>query len=166
MIPRFLLVVALLLATPGVTFAHAIRVFASVTPAGDINGYAYAPGGTRIAGQPVHLEDAEGEKLITTTTGADGTFHFPAPPDHARLVVVELADGHRGQFRLPRPQPDEPLAPPPPGETDALHARIATLERDVRFRDIIGGIGYIVGLFGLLAWWQSRRPVPPRSTAP
>ena len=29
-------------------------------------------------------------------------------------------------------------------------------------RDILGGIGYILGLVGLLIWWQSRRDRAPR----
>lgn len=39
-----------------------------------------------------------------------------------------------------------------------LAAQIDALESSLRVHDIVGGIGYIVGVFGLLAFLKSRRP--------
>ena len=167
MIARLLLII-LLSATPGSMFAHALRVFATTQTDGAITGYAYAQGGSRIVGQTIALENADGTVLSTTRSSPDGTFRFDSPPAAARLVVVELPDGHRGQFRLPRSSPsaaaeDEAATT---AEHAALRARVVELEREVRLRDVIGGIGYIVGLTGLLAWWQARRQPPAPRGAP
>ena len=39
-----------------------------------------------------------------------------------------------------------------------LRQEIAALERSIRFRDILGGLGYIAGLAGLLLYFKTRRP--------
>jgi nickel transport protein len=38
-----------------------------------------------------------------------------------------------------------------------LREALQAHEERVRMRDILGGIGYIVGLAGLALWWSSRR---------
>lgn len=38
-----------------------------------------------------------------------------------------------------------------------LREQIIANEEQVRLRDIVGGIGYIIGLAGLSAWWQQHR---------
>lgn len=43
-----------------------------------------------------------------------------------------------------------------------LAAQIDALQSALRIQDIIGGIGYIVGIFGLVAFLKSRRPVRDR----
>ena len=43
-----------------------------------------------------------------------------------------------------------------------LAAQIDALQSALRIQDIIGGIGYIVGIFGLVAFLKSRRPAKDR----
>ncbi|MCG8511861.1 MAG: hypothetical protein MI741_21815 [Rhodospirillales bacterium] len=38
-----------------------------------------------------------------------------------------------------------------------LREEMAVLRDQIRFRDILGGIGYIVGIAGILAWFHARR---------
>lgn len=38
-----------------------------------------------------------------------------------------------------------------------LREQLVAYEERVRLRDLIGGIGYILGLAGLVLWWRSRR---------
>jgi nickel transport protein len=38
-----------------------------------------------------------------------------------------------------------------------LREALQAHEEQVRMRDILGGIGYIIGLAGLALWWSSRR---------
>lgn len=42
-------------------------------------------------------------------------------------------------------------------QVQPLREQIARYEDRIRLRDIIGGIGYIVGLSGLAIWWRQRR---------
>jgi len=60
------------------------------------------------------------------------------------------------------------LRDPTPMSREELETRkqeLLRLERSVRLRDIGAGIGYIVGLLGVIAWWKSRArtvaPAPP-----
>lgn len=42
-------------------------------------------------------------------------------------------------------------------QTAPLRADLNSYADQVKFGDTLGGIGYIVGLFGLYAWWRSRK---------
>jgi len=42
-------------------------------------------------------------------------------------------------------------------QTHPLAERLNALEERVRFQDVLGGIGYILGLTGLALWWRCRR---------
>lgn len=39
-----------------------------------------------------------------------------------------------------------------------LREQLSTYEDQVRLRDVLGGLGYILGLAGLFAWMRARRP--------
>ncbi len=47
-------------------------------------------------------------------------------------------------------------------EIRPLREQIDAAEHRARFRDIVGGIGYIVGVAGLFAFWKSRATRDPR----
>lgn len=108
-----------------------------------------------------------------------------------RIAAAELAGAFAGGAPAPGPVAGSgpPAAPPtatsparapaaPAGAADAaleaaieralarqlrpLREDLAAAEDRTRLRDILGGIGYIVGLTGLALWWRSRRG-PPRS---
>jgi nickel transport protein len=38
-----------------------------------------------------------------------------------------------------------------------LREELAGAQGQASLRDVLGGVGYILGLAGLLAWWRSRR---------
>ncbi|NCC29474.1 MAG: hypothetical protein EOM22_15395 [Gammaproteobacteria bacterium] len=42
-----------------------------------------------------------------------------------------------------------------------LREQLVAAEDRIRLQDILGGIGYIMGLTGLALWWASRRPSGP-----
>lgn len=42
-----------------------------------------------------------------------------------------------------------------------LREELAQSQGHAAFRDLLGGIGYILGIAGLLAWWHVRRPPKP-----
>lgn len=106
-------------------------------------------------------QPGDGAPLATGTTGADGRFRLPAPAGAQLRVIVEGEEGHRAEA---------PIAPPAPPLTGAagndapsastlqlLREDIARLEQRILLRDIVGGIGYIVGLAGIAAWVAARR---------
>lgn len=102
------------------------------------------------------------------------------------LFVVLAGQGHRAEFLLPAAQVEQALVPSgtgtepasspgsfasggaapttpsapvetspggaPPPESAGIHA-----PEGPRLRDILGGLGWIVGLAGIGAWWTSRK---------
>ncbi len=48
-------------------------------------------------------------------------------------------------------------------QVNPLREQIVAYENKVRFSDIIGGLGIIIGIFGMIAWWQARKRVSPRA---
>lgn len=171
---------AVLLLTVAPASAHRLKVFASQI--GDaIEGEAYFVGSGPAAGVAVTLRDASGAVLKSGTTGTDGRFALPASGNGDITVVVDAQDGHVARFTVAgsadaEPAP-APLAAREPGVTEAAAAgvtlaeidrvvarriaplaeQIDALESEVRIRDVIGGVGYIAGIFGLVAFWKSRR---------
>ena len=104
-------------------------------------------------------------------------------------IVADSGDGHVAHFRITAAEMGTPsgaapsmAASPPvpvaaPSASDGLEAamdravarRIAPLQRQiaeyeakVRLHDILGGIGYLVGLAGLCFWWLARREAKGR----
>jgi len=181
---RIALLLVLCLAAP-LAFAHRVQVFAFAD--GDrIEGSVYFAGAGPAGGTQVRVLDPEGSAVAELQTDAEGSFSYQAqaPVDH--LLVAQTPDGHRAEWRVTAAE----LAPGFPGSSTSagsdeakVQAPAAGLEplieqavaRQIRplreellaaqgraeLRDVLGGIGYILGLAGLLAWWRSRRPPGP-----
>ncbi len=164
-------------------WAHRVNVFASVAADGVVAGQVYFSGGGRPAGATVLLLADEVEHA-RTTTDTDGRFRFAAVEPGTYEVVVELADGHRASCRIeadefgghtpatastghqapsgdPAAAPATGRAPDPDAperlvaQVRALRADIHALDKRIRLQDVLGGLGYILGLTGL--WCLLRR---------
>lgn len=187
--PAAILLAALLCAgLAGPAAAHRLKVFATVV-GGSVEGRAYFVGGGAAGNVAAVLEDSAGTVVAEGRTGGDGRFALDAPSREDLVVVVDALDGHVARFaipadRLPDTLPSAPMAaaaavPPAPDAapvaTPALDAaveaavarqiaplaeQIDALEASVRLRDVIGGLGYIAGIFGLLAFLKARRARP------
>jgi len=160
--------------------AHRLKLFAQVT--GDnIAGYGFYIGGGRPQGAEMIVSTPNGKEVSRLKTGSDGSFSFTPPAPGAYHLSLSGGDGHFATVDIStdgapvlKPVADKPgVATSVPADLDA---RIATAvdtavarqikplleaydaaDGKVRFNDLIGGIGWIVGLFGLWAWMQSRR---------
>lgn len=103
--------------------------------------------------------------LATLATGADGRFIFQAQPGREYRVVIDAGEGHSVEqlvatsaaanvepvaAGLTRAQLDAALVP--------IREDIAQLESRWRLSDLIAGIGYLLGAFGLVAWLRTRKP--------
>lgn len=162
-----LLLFELALATPGAV-AHDVHLFATVE--GEVvHGRAYFAGDEPAAGLTVNVLTGEGIPLGTTETDAEGRFTYVPEQEGPLRFVVETVDGHRATFTvdvlLPMPSVEDYVTPLG-GEyfevemmQQQLRKQMEDMDREkhqVRARDVIGGLGYIVGVMGLIAFWKSR----------
>jgi len=164
--------------------AHRLRVFATVE-GGAIEGHAFFVGGGRPDGAAVRFVRA-GEVVHATTTDAEGAFAWRPEEPGPVTVVVDPGGGHTAEVTLgaerfggaaasadalvSAAEASAPNALDPDIEA-ALEAAVARQIRPlleaqaeaagrIRFNDVMGGIGMIVGLAGVALWARTR--VRPR----
>lgn len=169
-----LFALALLAATASPAAAHKLKVFATAEGP-HVQGYVYLGGGVRPEGVPVRVLGPDGRVIAETTTGPEGRFSLDAAADGARTVVA-TTEGHQGTWTLdPAVEPAAPASTTgdtPATDTAALeslveHAvarqivplreQLSAYEDRTRWHDVLGGLGWIAGLFGLVAWVSARR---------
>lgn len=143
----------LLMGAAAVTaFAHGLQVTTDIE--GErIVGEVRESGGAPVAGVPVRLlnEQPDPKKparvLHETRSDPQGRFIFPLDPALERIRIV-AADGlgHRAELSMGVIR-----------TAAALQPAAVSAPRDRFWRDLLAGLGYIVGLAGLAAWWFARR---------
>ena len=158
-------VVAVMFASPAA--AHLVHVDAHVH-GHTIHATAYYHGDTPVRNAKVTAYDPAGETLAETTTDEDGKFSLEARYRCDHRLVVDTGDGHGTEYtvtaaELPGdlpPRGGAPVAAPTAAdhhhhhngvstEIAALRKQIAEFRRETRLRDVLGGIGYIVGIAGI-----------------
>jgi nickel transport protein len=166
--------------------AHKLKVFASAEGE-RILGRAYFVGGAAASGAVIRIIDAEGRERARLEPDQEGNFDYRIERPMTYRVVADSLDGHQASWTLrteefssatptgeempandaPVPEPDSTTAPDLSQVTrveQAVARQIRPLrealqahEEQIRVRDILGGIGYIIGLAGFALWWNSRR---------
>ena len=138
--------------------AHALYVFAQYDGQ-TVTGKSYYSDMTPAAETYVEvLRHGENQPLMTGKTDNRGYFHFPlvVEPKVALKVVVEGEEGHRAAVVA-----DRIIATPNTLASDEslllLREDIAQLRDKIYLHDILGGIGYIVGIAGIAAWLSARK---------
>lgn len=166
--------VGLLTAQPAL--AHRFKCFATAQAAA-VSGYCWMSGGVRPPDVPLLIHGPDGSTVLKTTTGPDGQFTFTAARRMDHHIIAQTM-GHRAEWvvraaELPASLPAGPTAaddmaatPADQADTEAvveaavarqiapLREELAAFQDEVRFKDVLGGLGWIVGLFGLAAWAQ------------
>lgn len=165
--------------------AHRLKLFAHVT--GDtISGYGFYIGGGRPQGTDLVVSTPDGKEVSRLKTGADGTFSFTPPTPGTYRLSLSGGDGHIATVDIstggaPAAKPPEATKQDAPAAAlpADLDARIATAvdaavarqitplleaydaaDGRVRFNDLLGGLGWIVGMAGLWAWFRAKRQTP------
>lgn len=171
----------------GEAFAHRINVFAWEDNGNIIvesNFGANRPArNAHVTVRPA----ASSETILTGETDNAGRFVFPVPENAAAglVIVVNAGQGHQNSWEvMPLKQTAAAISPiiphlgsqgekasgkTQPGPTAAEIRQIVREElaasrgpqnspaTDPGLREIIGGIGWIIGLCGIFLWWRSRR---------
>ena len=98
--------------------------------------FAPAPGPAPAAGQQQSARHAETAGASETMSEGSPLATLPVPvPDPALAALVEEAVAR---------------------QVGPLREQLQAYEDKVRLHDVLGGIGYILGLAGLALWWRSR----------
>lgn len=125
-----------------VVHAHGLQMTAQVDD-GRLVGELRDSGGAPMTGLTVRLMGTRAP--YETRSDPQGRFSFPLEPQLERVrVVAEDGLGHRAELAM------QLVRTPQVGT-------LASVPRDTRWRELFAGLGYIVGLAGLAAWWLSRR---------
>jgi nickel transport protein len=166
----------LIFLAPSIASAHSIEVFATVEGK-TIQGKARFHDGTPARNAEVKAFDAVGEEIGRTKTDEQGKFSLEARIRCDYRLLIDTNDGHGGEYTilaksLPDDLPPHDFAIASAGQAhvhsendldhshdsallkeihadvDVLQEQINQYEHRIRFRDILGGIGIIVGLVG------------------
>lgn len=114
-------------------------------------------------GDIVVTVDAEDGHVARFTVAGSELDPAPASPPAAAPVPVPAPDGSAPTVAAvvpPVPMADIEIAVA--RKIAPLAAQIDALQSALRIQDIVGGIGYIVGIFGLAAFVKSRRAARDR----
>ncbi len=168
---------------PTVSLAHKIKLFAAVED-DQIKGYGYYPGGAKYVNGQVLVLSATGEQLAELTTDKAGEFSYRPKTQADHIFSITTKDGHKTSFTVSAtefasgPPPSSPV-PRAQAKNSSSSATTADLEKMIeqavakqiaplraelnrqqektRLQDILGGLGYIMGLFGISAYFLARR---------
>lgn len=141
--------------------AHQVRVSAHAR--GEmIHGQVKLGSGAAAEGATVTAFDSAGRQIGRTTTDGQGEFSIRARSRCDHRLVIDTGDGHGAEYLVPAAQLSESL--PPGGGLEAIHNRLIRLqqrldeyEQKIRLRDVLGGIGYIVGIAGIAFYFLGVR---------
>lgn len=148
------LVLIFFVLSPQIALAHGIRLTAT---AGDeaFTGVATYDDGTPLVDAPIQLariNSAGGTRFVTESRlDIDGRFAFPAPRTAGEFrISVEDGLGHRGEIVV---SSSAAVAKPPERSGPGIEQPVPPS----KWERWASGLGYFLGLFGVAAWWLSRR---------
>ncbi|MCQ9617580.1 carboxypeptidase-like regulatory domain-containing protein [Paenalcaligenes niemegkensis] len=145
----------------GPALSHALLVSAHAGQEA-ISGQAFYSDGTPAADEAVELFSPPDSKQIqlSVQTNGSGNFTFSDLSPGSYRVVAYGMEGHRAQADILLQNPrsaDNGTMQIDAADIALLRQDIARLEARIRLSDIVGGIGYIVGLAGLYLFYLRRR---------
>ena len=164
----------------GPVSAHRVTVFAWVE--GDlVHVEGKFAGGKRVKEGKVTVFDLQGNPLLEGRTNGMGKFSFKAPKKRPLKIALDAGMGHRAQWTLdsedmqqtPLERDETVAAREPDTAPDIIQLAVETAldkklrpiikmlgesqNREISLRDILGGLGYILGLMGIAAYFHYRR---------
>ena len=163
----------LLLVGSTATQAHLLKVHATLVD-DHIAGSVQFSGGNPVPHARITIKNDEGEALKTLEADTSGSFKYRPEQAIDLLIIAETHEGHMAQTTLHASEIAVALEPTSDDKTGdvsskveverAVARQIAPLKRQLsameeqrRFQDILGALGYILGLAGLGAWFMSRK---------
>jgi len=116
-------------------------------------------------GAKIRVFDKDNNLLLEDTVSDDGTYSF-APPAKTDLVIrVDAGEGHFWTDTIPADKLGKTVSDGQTGDGSQKAPETVTISKEqlremqseIRFRDVLGGIGYIVGATGVAMYFLSKR---------
>ena len=93
--------------------------------------------------------------IMESMTDKNGHIALTVPSADKHILVVEGAEGHKVSLEVPHIATADNNSVNQ-SEFQQLRKDIAQLQDKMYWRDILGGIGYIFGIFGAVVLWRQR----------
>ncbi|MBT3225493.1 MAG: hypothetical protein HN580_00750 [Deltaproteobacteria bacterium] len=184
MLVRGTLVLICCLSFSGSALAHRVIIFGWVE--GDrVMTQSKFSSNRVVKGGEISVYDSTENRILTGKTDKQGEYSFQIPVQERLKIVLSTAGGHQADWTitkkelesashlsddLPQTQMHEPVPGDCQKETGAaviekmLDSKLRPImrhiaeanQKQVSLRDILGGIGYIIGLAGLAAYMRYR----------
>lgn len=136
-----------------VAFAHSLHLVAQYDGQ-TLSGNAYYSDMTPAAETYVEAyREGEAKPAVEGQTDIQGHFQFALASAQRLKVVVEGEEGHRVSTLVEKFTTNTRNG----DEFALLRTDIAQLKDKIYFQNILGGLGYIVGIIGILAWFNARK---------
>ena len=119
-----------------------------------ITGTAEYHAGVPVADAEVTVTAGDDSEWWKTRTNSQGKFIIDVRPHDSYLVVVDPGGGHRAQTEVKAASQEASSASN--AQIEELRREIHELKTTIRLRDILGGIGYILGLVGLFMYFKAK----------
>ncbi len=174
-----ILMILLALAVLAPRPAEAHKVVAAVYASGDvITGQIGMPNGDMAANTLVEAFDDGGNKIGQTRTNAEGVFTFKPARQVTHIFRANLGSGHVAKMRIDADELPKDISKAKPElaptitltkaqqqkiieeirrQITPLRKEIAAYKEKNDLQSILGGIGYIFGLFGIGFYIAARR---------
>ncbi|RPH39056.1 MAG: hypothetical protein EHM87_24730 [Burkholderiales bacterium] len=161
----------------GEVLAHKVKLFA-VVEGEMVKGYAYFVGGGPVVKGSVQVKTAAGQVIGEVVTDGSGQFLYPKGEQPVYVFELVTADGHRADYEVSfvSSRVDVERVAKSEGVISGVESRycqeelgrlgqqIAELqvqlngyEDKVRWHDVLGGIGYILGIMGVIGYLKGRQ---------
>lgn len=133
--------------------AHGMSLFASHDGKA-ITGTVEYHGGVPVVDAEVTVTAGDDSEWWKTQTNRQGKFIIDVQPHDEYKVVADAGGGHRSETVVKAM---------PQGSSAASDAQIVELRREIhdlknsiQLRDILGGVGYILGLVGIAMYFKAK----------
>lgn len=134
------------------TKAHSLHLFAQYND-NQLSGNAYYSDNSPASGHYLAIYQAD-KLILEGITDSSGKFNYPLTLTPPITLVVEGEEGHKASTIIQQTQAVTE-------QTNLLLLRedIHQLTNKLFWRDVLGGIGYILGIFGLWALFYAKRSI-------
>jgi len=160
-----LLLMAVLLLLPARGFAHKISAFVDVE-GNTVELSSYFSDGTPVKKGEVKVYNSEGRLVFQGKTDENGEIHFKLkkPGKYRAVVIAELGHRTEATFSIGKEEKERKEIPEKGScvssqelrqvvreELKPIREELLKIEEEnarISFKDVIGGIGWILGIFG------------------